>query len=177
MIKEGKALSAISFITIILLLFTAIFLYVTKESERDKRIGLQKQVEELTIKGQSFEAKLKETEIANAQMAASVKFQEEKINMLAKGLEDEKAVNSKNAAKIQEKEFEIQALKAKIEEIKTDKRGIAKDLEKLYEHHLNMEFQLENLVKTKEELEKKAREISEKEGVSLGTVVIKQSRD
>ena len=177
MIKEGKALSAISFLTIILLLFTTIFLYITKESERDKRIGLQKQVEELTIKGQSFEAKLKETEIANAQMAASVKFQEEKMNMLARGLEDEKAANSKSIAKIQEKEFEIQNLKAKIEEIKADKRGIARDLEKLYEHHLNMEFQLENLVKTKEELEKKAREISEKEGVSLGTVVIKQSRD
>jgi len=177
MIKEGKVLSAISFITIILLLFTAIFLYITKESERDKRMGLQKQVEELTIKGQSFEAKLKETEIANAQMAASVKFQEEKMNMLARGLEDEKAANSKSIAKIQEKEFEIQNLKAKIEEIKADKRGIARDLEKLYEHHLNMEFQLENLVKTKEELEKKAMEISEKEGVSLGTVVIKQSRD
>ncbi|MCX5668063.1 MAG: hypothetical protein NTY34_07145 [Candidatus Omnitrophica bacterium] len=177
MIKEGKALSAISFVTIILLLFTTIFLYITKESERDKRMGLQKQVEELTIKGQSFEAKLKETEIANAQMAASVKFQEEKMNMLARGLEDEKAANSKSIAKIQEKEFEIQNLKAKIEEIKADKRGIARDLEKLYEHHLNMEFQLENLVKTKEELEKKAMEISEKEGVSLGTVVIKQSRD
>ena len=177
MIKEGKALSAVSFITIILLLFTAIFLYITKESERDKRISLQKQIEELTMKGQSFEAKLKETEIANAQMAASIKFQEERINMLARGIEDEKAVNSKNVTKIQEREFEIQNLKAKIEEIRAEKRGVARDLEKLYEHHLNMEFQLENLVKTKEELENKAREISEKEGVSLGTVVIKQSRD
>jgi len=177
MIKEGKALSAISFITVILLLFTSIFLYVTKESERDKRISLQKQVEELIIKGQNFEAKLKETEIANAQMASSIKFQEEKMNMLAKGLEDEKAANSKNTAKIQEKEFEIQNLKAKIEEIKTEKRGIATDLEKLYEHHLNMEFQLENLLKTKEELEKKARDLVDKEGISLGTVIVKQTRN
>ena len=177
MIKEGRALSAISFITIILLLFTTIFLYIAKENEKDKRIGLQKQVEELTIKGQNFDAKLKETEIANAQMAASIKFQEEKINMLAKGLEDEKAANSKNIAKIQEMEFEIQSLKAKTEEIKAEKRGIARDLEKLYEHHLNMEFQLENLTKTKEELENRAREVAEKEGVSLGTVVIKQSNN
>ena len=177
MIKEGKVLSAISFITIILLLFATVFLYVTKESERTKRIGLQKQVEELTIKGQSFEAKLKETEIANAQMAASIKFQEEKINMLAKGLEDERAVSGKNIAKIQEKEFEIQNLKVKIEEIKAEKYGIAKDLEKLYEHHLNMEFQLENLLKTKEELERKAKDLVEKEGVSLGTVIVKQVRN
>ena len=177
MIKEGKTLSAILFTTIILLLFTTIFLYITKESERDKRIGLQKQIEEMTVKGQSFDAKLKETEIANAQMSASIKFQEEKINMLAKEVEDEKAVNSKNTVKIQEKEFEIQNLKAKIEEIKTEKRGIARDLEKLYEHHLNMEFQLENLLKTKEELEKKAKELVEKEGISLGTVIVKQVRN
>lgn len=177
MTKEGKILSAISLITIILLLFTAIFLSITKGSERDKRMGLQKQFEELTIRGQSFEAKLRDAEIANAQMAASIKFQEEKMNMLAKGLDDEKAVNSKNVAKIQEKEFEIQNLKAKIEEIQASKRGIARDLEKLYEHHLDMEFQFENLLKTKEELEKKAKELVEKEGISLGTVIVKQARN
>ena len=177
MIKEGKVLSIISFITIILLLLTTIFLYMMKENERDKGISLQKQVEELTIKGQSFEAKLKETEIANAQMATSIKFQEDKINILAKDLEDEKAANGKSTAKIQEKESEIQNLKAKIEEVKAEKRGIAKDLEKLYEHHLKMEFQLENVLKTKEELENRAREVAEKEGVSLGTVVIKQSNN
>ncbi len=177
MIKEGKILSAISFITIILLLFTIIFLYVTKANERDKGVGLQKQVEELTIKGQNFEARLKETEIANAQMASSIKFQEEKINILAKELEDEKAANGKSIAKIQEKESEIQNLKARIEEAKAEKRGIARDLEKLYDHHLKMEFQLENVLKTKEELENRAREVAEKEGVSLGTVVIKQSNN
>ncbi|MFA5084885.1 MAG: hypothetical protein WC482_00795 [Candidatus Omnitrophota bacterium] len=177
MIKEGRVLSAISLLVIILLLFAAIFLYVTKEGERNKRISLQKQIEELTIKGQNFEVKLKEAEIANIQMAASIKFQEEKINLLTKGLEDEKEARGRNLAKIQEKEIEIQNLRAKMEEIKIEKRGIARDLEKLYEHHLNMEFQFENLIKTKEELEKKAKELAEKDGVSLGTVVIKQSRD
>jgi chromosome segregation ATPase len=177
MINENKVLSVISFVTIMLLLFTTIFLYITKESEKDKRVSLQKQVDELTIKGQNIESKLKEAEIASAQMSASIKFQEDKINMLTRALEDEKAVGVKNVAKIQEREFEMQALKAKMEEMKTDKRGIAKEMEKLYEHHMSLEFQMENLLKTKEELEEKAKELTEKEGVSLGTVVIKQSRD
>lgn len=177
MIKEGKALSIISLVAIILLLFTTVFLYVTKESEVNKRINLQKQVEELTIKGQNFEAKLKETEIANAQMAASIKFQEEKINMLAKTLEDEKEVRSKNLASIQAKEIEAQNLKAKIEEIRSEKEDVMRSLEKLNEEYLNMKFHLENLIKTKEELEIKAKELSEKEGVSLGTVIVKQTRN
>lgn len=177
MIKESKILSAISVVTIILLLFTTIFLYITRESERDKRMGLQKQVEELTIKGQNFEAKLKETEIANAQMAASIKFQEEKINMLVKGLEDEKEARSKSLASVQAKELETQSLKAKIEEIRAEKEGVMRNLEKLNEEYLNMKFHLENLIKTKEELEVKAKELSEKEGISLGTVIVKQERN
>jgi len=177
MINQDKILPAISLIVTILLLSITITLYIAKGSERDKRMVLQKQYEELTIKGQAFESKLKEAEIANAQMSSSIKFQEDKINMLAKQLEDEKALNSKNVAKIQEKEFEIQNLKTKIEEIRAGNRGIARDLEKLYEHHMNMEFQFENLTKTKEELEKKAKELTDKEGISLGTVIIKQARN
>lgn len=174
--KDGAFLRTIPFIAIILLLFAAVFLYIMKENERDKRVGLQRQVDELMMKEQAFEAKLKETEIANAQMAASIKFQEEKINMLAKSLEDEKEERGKNLAKIQGKEIETQNLKAKIEEVKAEKEGALKSLEKLNEEYLNMKFYMENLIKTKEELEKKAKDLAEREGVSLGTVVIKQPR-
>ncbi|MDO8535934.1 MAG: hypothetical protein Q7S30_02870 [Candidatus Omnitrophota bacterium] len=177
MINEGKVLSAISFIIIVLLLFTTIFLYITKESEKDKRISLQRQVEELTIKGKNFEDKLKETEITNAQMAASIKFQEEKINMLVKGLEDEKEARARSIASMQAKEIEAANLKAKIDEVKAQKEDVMRSLEKLNEEYLNMKFHLENLIKTKEELEVKAKELSEKEGVSLGTVIVKQERN
>jgi len=174
--KDGVVLSITSFVVIILLLFTTVFLYITKESERGKRIGLQKQVEELTMKGQNFEAKLKEAEITNAQMAASIKFQEEKIDMLAKGLEDEKEARGKGLADIRAKEIEAQRLKAKIEVIREDKEDVMKRLEKLNEEYLNMKVHLENLIKTKEKLEIKTKELSEKEGISLGTVIVKQAR-
>lgn len=174
--KDSAFFSTIPFIAIILLLFAAVFLYIMKENEKDKRIGLERQVDELIVKEQGFEAKLKEAEIANAQMAASIKFQEEKINMLAKSLEDEKEERIKNLAKIQGKEIETHSLKAKIEEIKLEKEGALKSLEKLNEEYFNMKFYMENLIKTKEELEKKAKDIARKEGVSLGTVVIKQPR-
>lgn len=174
--KDNAFFSTIPFIAIILLLFATVFLYIMKENERDKRIGLQRQIDELIMKEQGFEAKLKETEIANAQMAASIKFQEEKISMLVKSLEDEKEARSKNLANIHGKEIETQNLKAKIEDIKAEKEVALKSLEKLNEEYLNMKFYMENLIKTKEELEKKAKNLAEKEGVSLGTVVIKQPR-
>ena len=63
-----------------------------------------------------------------------------------------------------------------MEDAKTEKGEALKNLEKTNEAYLGMKFQLENLMKTKEELEKKASEITEKEGVSLGTVIIKRNK-
>lgn len=174
--REEKAFLIASFVVIALLLFTVGMLYMIKESERDKRINLQRQLDSLTVEKQGLESKLKEMEIASAQAESTIKFQEEKIGMLSKSLDEEKGSNGKNLTKLQEREFEIKSLKTKIEEVKADKQAALKDLEKLYEHHLKLEVELENLTKTKEDLEKKAKEIAEKEGVSLGTVVIKQSR-
>ena len=175
--KGDKAFLIASFAVIILLLFAVGSLYMVKEGERDKRIGLQKQLDALSIEKQNLEARLKEAEVANAHAESNIKFQEEKVNMLSREIEEQKAANSNHLAKIQEKELQIQNLKSKIDEVKSEKQGVLRDLDKLYQHHLKTEFQLENLTKTKEELEKKAKEIAEKEGVSLGTVVIKQSRN
>lgn len=173
--KNDKIFLIASFAVIILLIISVGSLYMMKEGERDKKMELQKQVDSLTMEKQNLESKLKETEIVNAQTAANIKIQEEKISMLLKNIEEEKASNSKSAAEIKGKEVEIQNLKGKIEEIRAEKMEALRTLNRLNEAYLNLKFQLENLTKTREELENKAKELAEKEGVSLGTVVIKRS--
>ncbi len=93
------------------------------------------------------------------------------------GLEDEKEARSKSRVSIQSKEMEVQSLKMKVDEIRAEKEDVARSLTKLNEDYLNMKFYLENLVKTKDELKARAKELSEKEGISLGTVVVKQMRN
>ena len=175
--KNGKIFLIASLTVIVVLLFTSGVLYMTKESEKDKKVSLQRQVDSLLTEKQNLETKLKEAEIATVQSESNIKFQDEKISMLNKSIEDEKIANSKNLTKIQEKEFEIQHLKDKIDEVKAEKMVALKDLEKLYKHHLALELEFENLAKAKEELDNRSKEIAEKEGVSLGTVVIKQPRN
>lgn len=175
--NDNRIVNIASIAVIVLLLFSTILLYSMKESEKDKRISLQKRVDELVIKEETLSAKLKEVQMSNAEMSANIKFQDEKISMLTKDLEDEKESGGKAAAKIQEKELEVQNLKSKIEEVRADKLAIQKMLDKLNEDYLSMKFNLENVIKTKDELEARAKELSEKEGVSLGTVIIKRPRD
>lgn len=175
--KDDKIFLIASFMVIILLLFAVVSLYMAKENEKEKRTNLQRQVDAMSVEKQNLEAKVRDLELAGIQTASSIKFQEEKISALAKDLEDEKAVVAKNITALQAKEFEIQSLKTRIEEMKAEKLDMQKNAEKLNEDYLNIRFQLENLIKTKKELEKKARAIAEKEGVSLGTVVIKRSNN
>ena len=175
--KDDKIFLIASFMVIILLLFAVVSLYMAKENEKEKRANLQRQVDGLSIEKQNLEVKVRDLELTGIQTASSIRFQEEKISALTKDLEDEKAVVAKNITALQAKEFEIQSLKTRIEEMKAEKLDMQKNAEKLNEDYLNIRFQLENLIKTKKELEKKARAIAEKEGVSLGTVVIKRSNN
>lgn len=175
--KDSNVFLTASFIVIIMLLFAVGSMYMIKESEKDKRINLQKQVDSLLIEKQNLEIKLKDAEVANIQISSNIRLQEEKINALAKELEGQKTINDKNAAKLREKEMETQNLKDRIEEVRGERLDALKTLDRLNEAYLNLKFQLENLMKTKEELEDKAKEIAEKEGVSLGTVVIKRANE
>ena len=178
LINRGDNIFSITLIiSVIFLLLTVISLYMAKEGERGKRVSLQKEIEGIIIEKQELDSKLKQAEAARSEAVLNIKLQEEKIGALSRDLEEEKAANTANVSKIQEKEFEINSLKTKIEDAKLEKQAAVVDMEKLNERFLGMKFQLENLLKTKEDLEKKAKEMIEREGVSLGTVVIKQSRN
>lgn len=174
MFKDVKILLISLSIICIILLGSAVVLYSMKEGEKTQKLSFQKHLNEVTTMKQALDDKLKETEIANAELKVNIKSLEDKINTLSQQLEKEKAANTDVTAKLQAKEFDLQGLKSNVENAKAEKEGLSKRLEKLNEDYLNMKFQLGNLIKTKEELEKKVKEFAEKESVSLGTIVIKQ---
>ncbi len=175
--KNLKVILIISSALSIVLLCTTVSFYILKENEKEKKIAIQKSLDETKAAKQSLENRLKDIEITNAELKTSIKSQEEKISMLSQTIEGEKLANKGYLANIQERDSDIEKLKAKIEEEKAEKEALLNQLEKLNENYLNMKFHLENLIKTKEELEKKAKELAEKEGISLGAIVIKQSAE
>lgn len=175
MSKDSRLYLIFLAIAYLLLFYSCISLFVMKEGEKDRRITLQKRFDDLTVTKSELEMKLKETESANSEIKANIKFQEDKISMLTQRLEEEKAQTARSTAKFQEKEIQIQNLKVRIDEEKTEKAGLIKQLEKINADYLAMKVQLEYMMKSKEEVEKKAKEMAEKEDVSLGTIVITQS--
>lgn len=175
--RDDRIFLIISVVAVILLSFTSLSLYVAKAMETDKRLSIQKRLDAISLEKTALETRVKELESSQSISDSNARAQEEKIAALTKDLETAKTANGASYASIQERESEIRRLKARIEELSQDKQKAMQDLEAMNERALNMKFQLENLLKTKEEMEKKAKEIANSEGVSLGTVVIRQNRN
>ena len=119
------SLSIVCFI----LLYATVAFYVMEESEKGKKIVLQKKYEELTTVKQDLEAKLKESEMLSVELKTRLKTQEDTIAATTKALGEEKAASDSNMLKLQERESEIHGIKANLENEKAEKESILKKIE------------------------------------------------
>jgi chromosome segregation ATPase len=158
-----------------MLLVSTVMLYIAKEAEKTEKANAQRRLSEALEARKTIEAKLREIENEAAGAKSSLKAQEEKIAALSKDLEEQKSASAKYAAAIKEKEAEIDCLKIRLAEAKAERDKLVGDLQRLNDEHVQLKFYFENIMKSKEEIDKKAKEIAEKQGISLGTIVIKQN--
>ena len=169
---DGRIILISLSIVCFILLYSTFAFYVMEESEKGKRIVIQKKYDEVTTVKQDLEAKLKESDMLTVELKTRLKTQEDTIAATTKALEEEKTANNGNMLKLQERDSEIHGMKAALENEKAEKESILKKIEKTNEENINLKAQLDNMLKTKEEIDKKAKELIEKEGVSLGTIVV-----
>jgi len=161
-------------LTSAILLVGVIVLYSAKEGERAKKVSIQKELDTVAAAKLDAELRLRELEVANAGLMNDLAAQRERHNAVVKELENEKAMSRQHASAIKESDAKMGALMSKIDDLREERDSLMKDLEKLNEEYLNVKFYLANMLNTKEEMEKKAKELAEKQGVSLGTIVINQ---
>jgi len=170
--KDSRvALISLSVVCFILLYSTVAF-YVMEEGEKGKKIVLQKKLGDMTAEKQELEMKLKEVETLSVELKARLKTQEDTIADMTKSLGDEKDANTANLLKLKSHEDGIKAMEARLESEIAEKENLVKRITKLTEDYQSIRSQSENENKTKEETDKKAKETMEKEGVSLGTIVV-----
>ena len=164
------ALSVVCFI----LLYSTIAFYVMEETEKGKKNGLQKKFNEITLVKEDLETKLKDIETMNVELKTRLKSQEDTISSMTERIEIQKKENMQNIFKLQARGNDIRGMRAKIENERIEKESLLKKIEKANEEAVNLKLQLDNLTKTGQEADKNAKDIAEKEGVSLGTIVIDQ---
>jgi len=166
----------LSFAAAIIFLIFSFVLYGAKEKERETRISVQNRLDETLAAKERVELRLRDLEIEAAAVKANLKAKEDELGVMSGRLEEEKALSSEKSAALKEKDTQISRLTSNIGEVRIERDKIAGDLEKLNYEHQQLKFYLDNLMKTKEEIDAKAKEIIKKQGVSLGTIVLNQKQ-
>lgn len=160
---------------IALLASAAMFFYLAKENEKTQKISIKAELDRAAASRAETERQLKDLQLSQSAGELNIKALEEKIADLRQRLEEQGLARQKLEAALVEKDNEIRSLKVQLDLEKEEKKELADRLEKQYADYYNMRFQLQTLLKTKEELEKQAKELAENSAVSLGTIVIKQN--
>lgn len=153
----------------------AVVLYFLKENEKNEKIHIRQELTDTVSAQKKLEVDLQTAQLSAAALEERVKSQEEIILNIKHNLDEQKAMREKVESQILVKEAEIQELRSQAHKAEEEKRDLQVRLEKQYEDYYDMKTQLGNLLKTKEELEAKTKELAENGPVSLGTVVVRQT--
>ncbi len=171
--KDGGKVALISLsIACFLLLYSTVAFYVMEEGEKGKKNALQKKLDEITVLKQGTDVKLKDADALTVELKTRLKTQEETIADITKKLDEEKQTNAAGSLKLGERENEMRGLKVDLENSKAQAADLARKIAKANDDYLKIKLQMDNMSKAKEDAAVKSKEILEKEGVSLGTVVV-----
>ena len=149
--------------------------YYLKENEKNEKLRIGAQLTEAVSSQKKLETDLQALQLSAASLEAKLKSQEEKITSIQAELGEQQELRQKAEWQITLKQAEIESLKTQIHKGEDAKRDLQSKLEKQYEDYYNMKTQLANVLKTKQELEAKAKELAENGPVSLGTVVVRRN--
>jgi chromosome segregation ATPase len=153
----------------------AVTLYFLKENEKNEKLHIRQELTDTVAAQKKLELDLQTAQLSVASLEEKVKSQEEIILNIKHSLDEQKELREKVESQILVKEAEIQGLRNQAFKAEEEKRDLQVRLEKQYEDYYDMKTQLGNILKTKEELEAKAKELAENGPISLGTVVVRQT--
>ncbi len=173
--KPVNLLSACLMAGLALSLCLAAVFYFLKENEAGLRLSAQKQLAEVSESQKNLEEDMTELRFSSEQLKEKLAHHEETILSLTADLEEQRQLRQKAESEIEVKKAEIEQLQERIRAADKDRDEIEKRLEKQYEDYYQMKTQLGLLLKTKAELEQKAKELAENGPVSLGTVILRSN--
>jgi hypothetical protein len=171
--KESRLTLIILSMLAVIFFVSTLSLYATKEGESRKKAEALKNLDAMAALKQDLDLKLNDALNQNNELKGVTKSYEDKIGELSRQFESQKNESLRSSKMLQDKELEVQSLKTKLDAERDEKDDLAKRLEKLYEEYVDIKQHLKNMLKTHAEMEKRAKELVEKEGISLGTIVIK----
>ncbi len=149
--------------------------YQDREVEKKEKVRVQEELKVAVEKQNALQESLNQIRTSAEGLDQEVKSQDLHIQDLMTRLSQQETLRLSAEQEIAKKISEIEELRKLIAKIEAEKKDIELRLEQQYAQYYEMRAHLEATIKTKEELELRAKDLAENGPVSLGAVIIRQS--
>ncbi len=153
----------------------SVVFYQDREAEKREKTRIHEELKQAVETQKELQASLNEIQTSAAGLDQQVKSQDLHIQDLMARLSQQESLRLSAEQEIAKKISEIDELRKLIAKIEAEKKDIELRLEQQYAQYYEMRAHLEATIKSKEELEIRAKDLAENGPVSLGAVIIRQS--
>ena len=156
----------------IFFLCLSIALFFTKESEREKKVALEAELDKVLEAKDELRESLDELRIVNKDLEAKLASSRQEIKALAQDHTKEKQARELLMADLEKEKKEVKDLVDEIMGSKEEKVGLVQKLAQAETDYQALREQLNVIVQAKETLEQKVRGIISQKGVELEKIVV-----
>jgi len=147
-------------------------LFFTKESEREKRVALEEELDEVLEAKDELADGLEELRLVNKDLEAKLASSRQEIKSLAQNHAKEKEARQLLMADLEKEKKEVKDLVDEIMGAKEEKVGLVQKIARAENDYRELKEQLNVIVQAKGTLERKVREIISQKGVELEKIVV-----
>ena len=172
MLKDTKSLGAM--VVAVIFLLSTIALFVMLNSEKSATLALQNELAEVLKAKKKLSAEIDEVKIIKSDLEMKLSVLEAQAKMLGDSYEKEKSQRESLKLELTKKDTELSGIKGQLDSAAAEKRNLQATLDQEKTKYSQLKERVDKLVEVKNELEKKVKDIVDKQGVELERIVVKQ---
>lgn len=157
----------------VIFLTSSVALFFMKQAEVEKRIALEKRVEELNKEKTRLSKELDDATLVKKDLEIKLGNVEEKAKLIEGQLSDEKRAKESAFSQLETEKRESKRLLEELMKVKDEKEKISLNLANIENESNTLKTQLSSIQQAKEILERKLKELLAKNEVELEKIVVK----
>jgi len=155
-------------------LCVSLALFVMHGSEKEKRVSLEERLDSVLAANKELEKDLDEITLMNKGLESKLSSSRQQLKSLSESHSKEKESRQLLMSDLEREKESVQRLMNEITSEKEGKEGLVEKLAQAEGDYERLKNQLAMIMKAKETLERKVKEIISKKGVELDRIVVQQ---
>ncbi len=170
--KILKPLSIVLGALALLLLIMSLSLFVSLSRVKNEKTTLQTELAQVMKERKKISLALEELEVIKKDLDIKVNELQTETALLSENLEEQKRKSASAEREAQEKEKQLVAARERLQKAREEKEELERQVVREQERYTQLKSRIDKLIDVKNTLDKKVRDIINKQGVELERIVV-----